>query len=138
MSGVEPLDRLDLDEQTSGDDKVDPEGRFNKGKLLRGEALPLDGVPVTVKENVATEGVPMPLGTGARHDAAPSPIDAPPAARLREGPAERRELAVQRDDGDWCAECGQCESHRNCGKCAARWHGVHVARRLAKAQALFA
>ena len=26
---------------------------------------PLDGVPVTVKENIASEGVPMPLGTAA-------------------------------------------------------------------------
>jgi aspartyl-tRNA(Asn)/glutamyl-tRNA(Gln) amidotransferase subunit A len=58
--------------------------RASEARWMRGEALPLDGVPVTVKENVATEGVPMPLGTGARHDAAPSPIDAPPAARLRE------------------------------------------------------
>src|ERR1700704_3612859 len=26
---------------------------------------PLDGVPVTVKENIASKGVPMPLGTAA-------------------------------------------------------------------------
>ena len=45
---------------------------------------PLDGVPVTVKENIYTKGDPAPIGTGANDDAAPQPADAPPAARLRE------------------------------------------------------
>jgi len=45
---------------------------------------PLDGVPVTIKENVYTKGDPAPIGTAANHDAAPQPADAPPAARLRE------------------------------------------------------
>ncbi|TGD96628.1 amidase [Methylobacterium nonmethylotrophicum] len=58
--------------------------RASEARWMRGEALPLDGVPVTIKENVATEGVPMPLGTAARDDAPPSPADAPAAARLRE------------------------------------------------------
>lgn len=48
-----------------------------------GAALPLDGVPVTVKENIATRGTPMPLGTAARELVA-APRDAPAAARLRE------------------------------------------------------
>ena len=52
----------------------------------RGEALPLDGVPVMVKENIATKGVPMPLGTAAT-DLIPAAADAPPAARLREAGA---------------------------------------------------
>ncbi|MGO1056227.1 amidase [Crossiella sp. CA198] len=46
----------------------------------------LDGVPVTIKENIATEGVPVPLGTAAT-ELAPAPVDAPPAARLREAGA---------------------------------------------------
>ena len=47
---------------------------------------PLDGVPVTIKENIATAGDPVPLGslgTGAPLATA----DAPPAARLREAGA---------------------------------------------------
>jgi aspartyl-tRNA(Asn)/glutamyl-tRNA(Gln) amidotransferase subunit A len=47
---------------------------------------PLDGVPVTVKENIATRGDPTPLGTLAT-DSVPSVVDAPPAARLREAGA---------------------------------------------------
>jgi aspartyl-tRNA(Asn)/glutamyl-tRNA(Gln) amidotransferase subunit A len=44
---------------------------------------PLDGVPVTVKENLYTEGDPAPLGTAAS-DLTPKAADAPPAARMRE------------------------------------------------------
>jgi Asp-tRNA(Asn)/Glu-tRNA(Gln) amidotransferase A subunit family amidase len=44
---------------------------------------PLDGVPVTVKENIHTRGDPAPVGTAAA-DIVPMPRDAPPAARLRE------------------------------------------------------
>jgi len=47
---------------------------------------PLDGVPVTIKENIATAGDPTPLGTAATR-LAPSAVDAPPAARLREAGA---------------------------------------------------
>ena len=46
----------------------------------------LDGVPVTIKENIATQGDPMPSGTAASR----LPLagtDAPPAARLREAGA---------------------------------------------------
>ena len=46
----------------------------------------LDGVPVTIKENIATQGDPKPLGTAAT-DLTPSAEDAPPAARLREAGA---------------------------------------------------
>lgn len=49
-------------------------------------AGPLDGVPVTVKENIATKGVIMPAGTAAV-DAAIATADAPIAARLRESGA---------------------------------------------------
>jgi aspartyl-tRNA(Asn)/glutamyl-tRNA(Gln) amidotransferase subunit A len=47
---------------------------------------PLDGVPVTIKENIATKGVPVPLGA-ASNKLVPATVDAPPAARLREAHA---------------------------------------------------
>jgi Asp-tRNA(Asn)/Glu-tRNA(Gln) amidotransferase A subunit family amidase len=43
----------------------------------------LDGVPCAIKENIATKGVPVPLGTAAT-ELKPAADDAPPAARLRE------------------------------------------------------
>ena len=46
----------------------------------------LDGVPVTIKDNIATKGVPVPLGA-ATNKLVPSAADAPPAARLREAGA---------------------------------------------------
>jgi aspartyl-tRNA(Asn)/glutamyl-tRNA(Gln) amidotransferase subunit A len=46
----------------------------------------LDGVPATIKENIATKGVPVPLGAATTR-LVPSPVDAPPAARLREAGA---------------------------------------------------
>src|SRR6266702_3497091 len=38
----------------------------------------LDGVPITIKENIATRGVPVPLGTAAT-ELVPAASDAPPA-----------------------------------------------------------
>lgn len=46
-------------------------------------AGPLDGVPVTIKDNIATQGDPTPLGTAAV-ELYPAVADAPPAARMRE------------------------------------------------------
>ena len=46
----------------------------------------LDGVPVTIKDNIATKDQPVPLGA-ASMPLSPSPKDAPPAARLREAGA---------------------------------------------------
>jgi aspartyl-tRNA(Asn)/glutamyl-tRNA(Gln) amidotransferase subunit A len=46
----------------------------------------LDGVPVTIKDNIATKGVPVPLGA-ASVKLVPAAVDAPPAARLREAGA---------------------------------------------------
>ena len=43
----------------------------------------LDGVPCTLKENIATRGCPMPLGSAAT-TLTPATEDSPPAARLRE------------------------------------------------------
>lgn len=60
--------------------------RDSEARWRRGEALPLDGVPVTIKENIATRGTPVPLGTAAT-ELVPAATDAPPAARLREAGA---------------------------------------------------
>jgi aspartyl-tRNA(Asn)/glutamyl-tRNA(Gln) amidotransferase subunit A len=70
----------------------DPEGAREEAarsteRWARGAPVgPLDGVPVTVKEMVATRGVPVPLGTAAT-ELTPALADAPPAARLREAGA---------------------------------------------------
>ena len=66
----------------------DPDGAraqaaASEARWREGEALPLDGVPCTIKENIATKGTPVPLGAAAR-DLTPALDDAPPAARLRE------------------------------------------------------
>ena len=56
-------------------------------RLTRGAPKgPLDGVPVTIKELIATAGVPVPQGTAAT-SLQPAACDAPPAARLREAGA---------------------------------------------------
>jgi len=47
---------------------------------------PLDGIPVTIKENIATKGVPVPRGA-ITTKLVPAAADAPPAARLREAGA---------------------------------------------------
>ena len=59
------------------------EARASEARWLSGEARPLEGIPATLKENIATKGTPLPLGTAAR-PLDPAPSDAPPAARLRE------------------------------------------------------
>jgi aspartyl-tRNA(Asn)/glutamyl-tRNA(Gln) amidotransferase subunit A len=46
----------------------------------------LDGVPVTIKDNIAIKGVPVPLGAASVKLVA-APVDAPPPARLREAGA---------------------------------------------------
>ena len=67
----------------------DPEGaraeaRTSEARWRRSAPLgPIDGVPTTVKENIATKGVGMPLGTAAR-DLAAAETDSPPAARIKE------------------------------------------------------
>ena len=44
----------------------------------------LDGVPLTIKENIFTQGDPAPIGTRANDEAPPQGADAPAAARIRE------------------------------------------------------
>ena len=56
------------------------ETRWRAGRPLSG----LDGVPITIKENIYTRGDPAPIGTRANEDAALQPADAPAAARVRE------------------------------------------------------
>jgi Asp-tRNA(Asn)/Glu-tRNA(Gln) amidotransferase A subunit family amidase len=60
--------------------------RASQARWQRGQALPLDGIPVTIKDNIATRGVAVPLGCAATL-LAPAAADAPPAARLREAGA---------------------------------------------------
>ena len=63
------------------------EARASEARWAKGEPIgPLDGVPVTVKDNIATRGAPTPVGTAAS-DLTPAKADAPPAARLREAGA---------------------------------------------------
>src|SRR6202035_2857953 len=45
-----------------------------------------DGLPTTVKDNIATKGDPVPVGTAAS-ELTPAAEDAPPAARVREAGA---------------------------------------------------
>ncbi|WP_184719153.1 amidase [Caulobacter sp.] len=58
------------------------EARWRTGQPLSA----LDGAPTTIKELIATKGVAKPLGSAATH-LVPEPVDAPPAARLREAGA---------------------------------------------------
>src|SRR5262245_24722535 len=70
----------------------DPEGarkaaRASTERWQKDEAAGcLDGVPVTIKDNVATKGVPVPLGAASVKQVTAA-VDAPPAARLREAGA---------------------------------------------------
>lgn len=63
------------------------QARASEARWRRGEPLgPLDGVPTTIKENIATRGDPLPAGTAAV-ELKPAAADAPPAARLKEAGA---------------------------------------------------
>jgi aspartyl-tRNA(Asn)/glutamyl-tRNA(Gln) amidotransferase subunit A len=63
------------------------EARASEARWTKGEPIgPLDGVPVSVKDNIATKGEPKPVGTAAE-DMTPQKADAPPAQRLREAGA---------------------------------------------------
>ena len=55
------------------------EARWRAGAPLSA----LDGVPITIKDNIAVRGIPTPVGTAAG-DVTPAGADAPPAARVRE------------------------------------------------------
>jgi aspartyl-tRNA(Asn)/glutamyl-tRNA(Gln) amidotransferase subunit A len=62
------------------------ENRWRKGAPITLDGVTIDGIPTTIKENIATRGTPVPLGTAAT-PLVPAKEDAPPAARLREAGA---------------------------------------------------
>lgn len=65
-------------------DQVLEQARASEARWLKGQPRGLiDGVPVTIKDNIATRGDPTPLGTAATEQV-PATGDAPPAARVRE------------------------------------------------------
>jgi len=69
-----------------GDEAI-VQAEASQARWLKGAPVgPLDGVPTMIKENIATKGVPVPLGTAATL-LTPAERDAPPAARLREAGA---------------------------------------------------
>jgi Asp-tRNA(Asn)/Glu-tRNA(Gln) amidotransferase A subunit family amidase len=67
-------------------ERVLQQARASEARWRAGTAGALDGVPCTIKENIATAGTPVPAGTAATV-LAPAVADAPPAARLREAGA---------------------------------------------------
>ena len=70
---------------------LDPEAalaaaRAAEARWPKGEPLgPIDGVPSTIKENIATRGTPVPVGTAAQPARAPRPT----TRRRRRGCARR-------------------------------------------------
>ncbi|WHZ12342.1 MAG: amidase family protein [Burkholderiaceae bacterium] len=75
------------------------QARASEARWRRGEPLgPLDGVPGTLKENIATAGDPMPAGTAASL-LDPADADAPPAARLFEAGMVRVSKTTMPDYG---------------------------------------
>ncbi|MEU5258640.1 amidase [Amycolatopsis sp. NPDC021455] len=67
------------DPSSAREDAKAAEARWHSGEPLG----PIDGVPLTLKENIATRGTPVPLGTAATA-LVPAAEDAPAAARVRE------------------------------------------------------
>lgn len=67
-------------------ERVLAQARMSEARWRAGSARALEGVPCTIKENIATEGLPVPLGTAATV-LVPAAADAPPAARLKEAGA---------------------------------------------------
>lgn len=67
------------DPSAAREDAKAAEARWQSGEPLG----PIDGVPLTIKENIASRGTPVPLGTAATA-LAPASEDAPAAARVRE------------------------------------------------------
>jgi Asp-tRNA(Asn)/Glu-tRNA(Gln) amidotransferase A subunit family amidase len=77
-SSINAMYRIDADGAMQ--QALASEARWRAGKPLS----PLDGVPITLKENLYTHGDPAPIGTRANEDSPPHTADAPPAARVRE------------------------------------------------------
>ena len=68
-----------------------PGGAFGRGVI--------DGVPVTFKENIATQGTPCPAGTAAYADAGPADTDAPVATLVSAAGGVRLGKTVMPDLG---------------------------------------
>jgi aspartyl-tRNA(Asn)/glutamyl-tRNA(Gln) amidotransferase subunit A len=65
-------------------DSARAQAAASNDRWMKGARLgPLDGIPVTLKELIATKGQPVPLGTAAV-ELTPAAEDAPIAARMRE------------------------------------------------------
>jgi aspartyl-tRNA(Asn)/glutamyl-tRNA(Gln) amidotransferase subunit A len=65
-------------------DSARAQAKASGERWMKGETLgPLDGIPLTLKELIATKGDPVPLGTKAV-ELVPAAADAPIAARCRE------------------------------------------------------
>jgi aspartyl-tRNA(Asn)/glutamyl-tRNA(Gln) amidotransferase subunit A len=72
-----------VDSETAREKAKESESRWLKGS----PAGPLDGIPFSLKDNIATRGMPSPHGLKVKANAAPSEADAPVVARLREAGA---------------------------------------------------
>lgn len=68
-----------IDAEGAVEQAVASETRWREGSPLS----PIDGVPITIKDNIATKGFSVPVGTAAG-DLTPATVDQPPAARVRE------------------------------------------------------
>ncbi len=73
--------------------------RASEARWRAGTAGALDGVPVTLKENIAVPGAAYRLGTAATPTDATADFEAPPAARLREAGALRWARTTMPDYG---------------------------------------
>jgi amidase len=63
-------------------DQARAQARESEGRIQRGEARPLEGVPIPIKDNVLLAGVPMFEGSRMAPDM-PAPMDTELVARLR-------------------------------------------------------
>ncbi len=73
--------------------------RESEARWRAGTPLALDGIPVTLKENIAVPGAAYRMGTAATADDAAADFEAPPAARLREAGAVRWARTTMPDYG---------------------------------------
>jgi amidase len=67
-------------------DQARAQARDSEERIRRGEARPLEGLPVAIKDNVHLAGTPMTLASEAV-EAAPSPVDSYVVRRLRDAGA---------------------------------------------------
>lgn len=64
------------------------QAKESERRWLKGSPVgPLDGIPFSLKDNIATRGMPSPLGLKVKANAPPAETDAPVVTRLREAGA---------------------------------------------------